>query len=138
MKILMVLFIASLTFQVPVENDASKKPGSTTVTEKDVEDFFRKVEAIQRRGVLLYVGYVAVPESFDRIREYKRRLDDMGVPFILNEYNGAPEGLPFPQAYTDEQRAFLKQHFWCRHYYDMLVERHNPGGKRCLAGYRYI
>src|SRR3989337_267192 len=75
---------------------------------KDTGDFFQKVEMIQRRGVLIYVGHVGLPNRFAQIREYKQRLDAMGVPFILNEYNGTIEKVPFPRAYNAEQREFLR------------------------------
>jgi|GEM_PF-2167553 len=105
---------------------------------KDIEGFFRKVGMIQKRGVLIYVGYVAKPDRFEHLKQYKQRLDAMGVPFIPNEYNGAIEGLPYPQAYTAKERELLKENFFSRHYYRMLVERDNPRGQPCLAGYRYI
>lgn len=104
----------------------------------DVDAFFRKVELVQKRGVLIYVGYVAIPERFEHMRRYKERLEALGVPLLPNEYNGAVEGVPYPEAYTPEQREFLKEHFFAQHYYRMLVERDDPSGKPCLAGHRYI
>ena len=110
----------------------------TQIDEKGKEGFFRRIEMAQRRGVLIFVGYVAKPDRFDYMREYKERLDAMGVPFIPNEYNGAFEHVPYPEAYTAEDRTFLKNYFFADHYYRMLVERENPKGKPCLAGHRYI
>jgi hypothetical protein len=105
---------------------------------EDVEGFFKKVAEVQRRGVLIFVGYVGLPECFDQIHTYKRRLDDLGVPFILNEYNGTIQDVPYPEAYTPEQKAFLREHFFTDHYFRMLVERESPAGEPCLAGHRYI
>jgi hypothetical protein len=105
---------------------------------KDIDGFFQKVEAVQKRGVLVYVGYVGLPDRFDDISAYKQRLDDMGVPFILNEYNGSTQNAPYPQAYTAGERDFLRQHFFSEHYYRMLVQRESPKGQYCLAGHRYI
>jgi MoaA/NifB/PqqE/SkfB family radical SAM enzyme len=104
----------------------------------DIDGFFRKVEMVQKRGVLIYVGYVAKPDRFEQLKSYKQRLDAMGVPFLPNEYNGALEGRPYPQAYTAKEREFLKENFFAPHYYRMLVERDDPRGKPCLAGHRYI
>ncbi len=110
----------------------------TQITDEQKEDFFKRVEMVQKRGVLIYVGYVAKPDRFDYMREYKERLDAIGVPFLPNEYNGAFEHVPYPEAYTAEEREFLKSHFFADHYYRQLVEREVPRGKPCLAGHRYI
>lgn len=105
---------------------------------QNVEEFFDKVAKVQSRGVLIFVGYVGLPERFDQIRAYKSRLDNMGVPFILNEYNGTIEKVPYPGSYTAGQRQFLREHFFTDHYYRMLVEREIPLGEPCLAGHRYL
>ena len=110
----------------------------TQITEEQAEGFFRRIEMIQKRGVLVFVGYVAKPDRFEYMRRYKARLDALGVPFISNEYNGAFEHVPYPEAYTSEDRRELRQFLWTDHYYEMLVERKNPKGKPCLAGHRYI
>jgi len=110
----------------------------TQIDEKGVEGFFRRIEMVQRRGVLCFVGYVAKPDRFDFMRTYKARLDALGVPFIPNEYNGAFENVPYPEAYTAAQREELRDLLWSDHYYRMLVERESPRGRPCLAGHRYI
>lgn len=104
----------------------------------DVEDFFKKVKRINDMGVLIYVGIVAIPDRFDKIKEYKKRLDDMGVPFILNELNGKYKGKIYPEGYTEDEKNFLKNIFFSHHYYRMLVERDSPKGKACGAGEDYI
>lgn len=105
---------------------------------EDVEGFFEKVKKINDMGILIYVGYVAIPDRFKKIREYKERLDNLKVPFILNELNGEYEGKKYPEAYTEEERNFLKEVFFSHHYYRMLVERDSPKGKACGAGEDYI
>ena len=110
----------------------------TQIDEKAKEGFFRRIEMTQKRGVLIFVGYVAKPDRFEYMKEYKARLDAMGVPFIPNEYNGALEHVPYPEGYTAAEREFMKGYFFADHYYRMLVEHENPKGKPCLAGHRYI
>lgn len=110
----------------------------TQLTEEQIEGFFRRIEMIQKRGVLVFVGYVAKPDRFEYMKRYKARLDALGVPFISNEYNGACEHVPYPEAYTAEERAAVREYLFADHYFDMLVERKNPRGKPCLAGHRYI
>jgi MoaA/NifB/PqqE/SkfB family radical SAM enzyme len=110
----------------------------TQLTDEQIEGFFRRIEMIQKRGVLVFVGYVAKPDRFEYMRKYKARLDALGVPFISNEYNGAIEHVPYPEAYTTQERAELPEFLFADHYYRMLVERDSPKGKPCLAGHRYI
>jgi len=110
----------------------------TQIDEKGVEGFFRRIEFVQKRGVLCFVGYVAKPGRFGRMRACKARSDALGVPFIPNEYNGALEYQPYPEAYTAREREELRDMFWADHYYDMLVERKSPKGRLCMAGHRYI
>ncbi len=105
---------------------------------KNVDDFFEKVKKINDLGVLIYVGYVAIPDRFKQIEEYKKRLDEIGVPFILNELNGEYNGKIYPYSYTESEKEFLKNHFFSYHYYRMLVERDSPKGKACGAGEDYI
>jgi radical SAM protein with 4Fe4S-binding SPASM domain len=105
---------------------------------KSVDDFFDKVKKINDLGVLIYVGYVAIPDRFKKIEEYKKRLDEIGVPFILNELNGEYNGKMYPYSYTESEREFLKNNFFSYHYYRMLVERDSPEGKACGAGEDYI
>lgn len=103
-----------------------------------VEDFFEKVKKISERGVLLYVGYVSIPERFDYIKKYKEILDEIGIPFILNEMSGNHNGRRLPYDYTEEEKRFLKDTFFSEHYFKMLVLRESPKGKECGAGYNYF
>ncbi|MCX7830701.1 MAG: hypothetical protein N2445_06550 [Acidobacteria bacterium] len=105
---------------------------------ENIDDFFDKVKRINDMGVLIYVGYVAIPDRFDKIKEYKKRLDEIGVPFILNELSGEYGGKIYPESYTQDEKDFLKENFFSHHYYRMLVERDSPKGKACGAGEDYI
>lgn len=105
---------------------------------ESVDDFFEKVKRINSLGVLIYVGYVAIPDRFPKIEEYKKRLEEIGVPFILNELNGEHNGKKYPKSYTEKEREFLKKNFFSHHYYRHLVERDPSKGKACGAGEDYI
>ncbi|NMB99841.1 MAG: hypothetical protein GYA35_06130 [Thermoanaerobaculaceae bacterium] len=105
---------------------------------EDLEGFFEKAKRINDMGVLIYIGYVAIPDRFEKIKEYKKRFDDIGVPFILNELNGNYNGKIYPKSYTEKEKEFLREYFFSHHYYRMLVERDSPIGKACGAGEDYI
>ncbi|MFB3851786.1 MAG: hypothetical protein ACE14Q_07685 [Acidobacteriota bacterium] len=105
---------------------------------EDLEGFFEKAKRINDMGVLIYIGYVAIPDRFEKIKEYKKRFDEIGVPFILNELNGSYNGKIYPKSYTEKEKEFLREYFFSHHYYRMLVERDSPKGKACGAGEDYI
>jgi MoaA/NifB/PqqE/SkfB family radical SAM enzyme len=112
---------------------------------KSVDEFFAKVEKLHKRGVALYVGYVAIPQRIEYIRQYRSRCEEIGVPLIMNGLIGELQGvagarsdLIYPYAYTDEEKRQLKE-LWCTpHSYNMLVNCCTTKGMQCSAGRQYI
>ncbi|MEJ2627880.1 MAG: hypothetical protein P8078_04930 [bacterium] len=111
----------------------------------DVNTFFEKVRKIKECGVLVYVGYVAVPQMIPRIPEYKKRCDDIGVPLLINALRGQVHGIEgadprkrYPKDYTKQELQQLKNHWDTPHSYKMLVEQCSPKGMKCSAGKNYI
>ncbi len=112
---------------------------------KDVNLFFEKVARLKEKGVLLYVGYIAIPQRMDFIRKYKQRCDDLGVPLILNALIGTLKGvkgvdhkLVYPRDYTTQERRELKELWYTPHSYKMLVEACLTERMPCSAGKSYI
>ena len=96
---------------------------------EDIDMFFKKVKIIKESGVLVYVTYVAAPHLISRIKEYKRRGEDIGVPLIMNPLIGHLSGIDgvdphkkYPFDYTDEGVKYLKDHWDTPHSYKLLVE----------------
>jgi len=112
---------------------------------EDIDLFFNKVKKIHESGVLLYVGYVAVPQAIDRIAEYKRRCEEIGVPLILNSLQGSLKGFEnadhekiYPRDYTDSERQTLGLFWDTPHSYKLLIEASSPQGMQCSAGKNFI
>jgi MoaA/NifB/PqqE/SkfB family radical SAM enzyme len=112
---------------------------------KDVDTFFKKVEKIKKSGVLVYVGYVAVPQMIPHIGEYKKKCDRIGVPLILNSLlgqlkgvDGADTGKRYPRDYSHNELQQLKDLWDTPHSYKMLVEACSPRGMQCSAGKNFI
>ena len=111
----------------------------------DIDLFFEKVEKIKKAGVLLYVGYVAIPQMIKRLPEYKKRCEDIGVPLILNGLIGKLTGVEgvdpdkrYPKDYTREELVILKDLWYTPHSYQMLVYASSSEGMECSAGRNYI
>jgi pyruvate-formate lyase-activating enzyme len=81
-----------------------------------IDGFFDKVARIHKAAVAVYVTHVAVPERIARIRRYKQRCEEIGVPLILNGLIGKIIGMPgldsgraYPQAYDEQERQWLRE-----------------------------
>jgi MoaA/NifB/PqqE/SkfB family radical SAM enzyme len=112
---------------------------------KDVDLFFEKVRRLKGEGVLLYVGYVAIPQRIHFIKQYQQRCQEIGVPLLLNALigklvavEGANPDLEYPRDYTVEEIGQLKELWDTPHSYKLLLEACCTRGMTCSAGKNYI
>ena len=129
---------------------------------KNIDSFFEKVRRLKEKGVLLYVGNVALPNRIEQLREYKRKCDEIGVPLIINALigkaidgkskskpnnswllgiNWARFGLTYPyypRDYSPVELERLKDLWFTPHSYQMLVNSSSTHGMQCSAGKNYI
>jgi MoaA/NifB/PqqE/SkfB family radical SAM enzyme len=129
---------------------------------KDVDLFFDKVKRLKEKGLLLYVGNVAVPGRIKQMREYRHRCEEIGVPFIVNALIGKAMntndktrkhkrwtlginwgrfGLSYPsypRDYSPIELEQLKKLWFTPHSYQMLVNSSSTHGMQCSAGKNYI
>lgn len=111
----------------------------------DIDGFFEKVKRLKDSGVLLYVGYVALPGRIEFLKKYKRRCDDIGVPMLLNQLEGKLIGvesadldLHYPRDYTLREIKELRELWGTPHSYKILLESCRTRGMACSAGKNYI
>jgi MoaA/NifB/PqqE/SkfB family radical SAM enzyme len=129
---------------------------------KNIDSFFEKVRQLKKKGVLLYVGNVAVPNRIEQLSEYKQECDKIGVPLIINALigkaidgkskskpnnnwllgiNWARFGLTYPhypRDYSPVELERLKELWFTPHSYQMLVNSSSTHGMQCSAGKNYI
>ncbi|MDD5410225.1 MAG: hypothetical protein PHF31_02245 [Methylobacter sp.] len=112
---------------------------------KDIDGFFEKARKIKDKGVNLYIGYVALPQKIDIIKQYKQRCDDLGIPLLMNGLigklagvQGADSSLDYPRDYTLNELSELKDLWDSPHSYKMLLESSETKGMLCSAGHQYI
>jgi MoaA/NifB/PqqE/SkfB family radical SAM enzyme len=112
---------------------------------KDIDGFFEKAKKIKEKGVDLYIGYVAIPKKIEIIKQYKKRCDDLDIPFIINGLIGKQMGAhgvltsqEYPRDYTLEELSELKSIWDSPHSYQMLLESSETKGMLCSAGHQYI
>jgi MoaA/NifB/PqqE/SkfB family radical SAM enzyme len=129
---------------------------------KNPDSFFETVAQLKEKGVLLYVGNVAVPGRMEQLEEYKRKCNEIGVPLIINgligkaiHSNGQSKpnnnwllginwgrfGLTYPyypRDYSPVELEQLKTLWFTPHSYQMLVNSSSTHGMQCSAGKNYI
>lgn len=113
--------------------------------EKDIDLFFQKVRLLKDQGILLYVGYVALPQRIGFIKGYKKICHDLGVPLVLNAFVGSSrqeDGFGssrlYPVDYTLKERRELRDLWDTPHSYKMQVDESRPKGMICSAGKKFI
>ena len=112
---------------------------------KSVDKFFEKLEKLHNRGVAMFVGYVAIPERIDQIREYKKRCERIGVPLTMNGIhgnvvgvNGVDDTLTYPAAYNEQNHRDFKDVWDTPHNYMMEIRGASPKGMACSAGVNFM
>jgi MoaA/NifB/PqqE/SkfB family radical SAM enzyme len=112
---------------------------------KDIDGFFEKARKIRDKGVLLYIGLVAIPGRIHMIREYRERCLDMRIPLIMNGLVGKLVGeaatsnfREYPEAYTNGELTLLKALWDTPHSYMMQLEACSTMGMVCSAGKNYL
>ena len=125
---------------------------------KDVDLFFDKIRMLKESGVLLYVGYVAFPDRIDYIKKYKKICDEIGVPLIMNAYNGFIESDRqdekihpqadgnqekrkakfYPKDYTKKEKDELRKLWFTPHSFKLVIETSSSNGMECSAGKNFI
>ncbi|MEM7019907.1 MAG: hypothetical protein AAF512_21535, partial [Pseudomonadota bacterium] len=76
---------------------------------------------------------VAWPPLMAELKERKAAFEAAGLEVFVQAFMGMHEDKMYPQSYTDEDKALLRQVFYSRHDYEFLVEHKRPG--LCNAGH---
>lgn len=107
----------------------------------DVEDFFKKTAFLRDRGFPPTVCAVSYPPLVPRLEEFRRRLDEQGLPLTTLVFRGTYEGKRYPESFTPAEREVLHMDSglaagdgakWA-----YQVERERTLGKPCLSGQVY-
>lgn len=73
----------------------------------DFEDFLEKILLLKERGYEVWVNYVAYPPHLKDMGKYKRLVEETGVRFSIQPFNGKFEGREYPQNYTEDEKRFM-------------------------------
>ncbi len=71
--------------------------------------FLEKLLSLWERGVPVVTSIVAHPSLFHRLEEWRRAFQDNGVTCLIKPFRGLYAGRPYPPAYSEEEKAFLRR-----------------------------
>lgn len=79
------------------------------------------------------VVMVAFPPTMAELQEAYHEMRSRNIEVFIQPFIGVWEGKSYPESYTEEERAEIKQLMYSRHDYEFLLNLKKPG--LCNAGY---
>jgi MoaA/NifB/PqqE/SkfB family radical SAM enzyme len=79
---------------------------------------------------------VAYPPALQHLRETKAKFAAAGLDHFIQPFIGEYQGKLYPQAYSDEERAIIREVIYSRHDWEFLLNLKKPG--LCNAGFKYL
>jgi MoaA/NifB/PqqE/SkfB family radical SAM enzyme len=71
------------------------------------ERFFKKILLLKDKGFEVWVNYVAYPSHLPEMGKYKRLVEEQGIRFSIQPFNGTFSGREYPRQYTDEEKMLM-------------------------------
>jgi hypothetical protein len=102
---------------------------------KDEDKWIANARELAASFDLVCMG-VAYPPLLARLREIAAKFRDAGVDYFIQPYIGAFGERLYPQAYTEDERALIREVIYSRHDYEFLLNLKRPG--LCNAGFKYL
>ena len=124
-----------------------------------MEPFMRHYRQLQEAGFFVYATVVMIPDEFEKIADFIREYHSQGLILLPKLMRGVERGQRFPDAYSNEQNAIMKELVACsiekmsqddREKFRVACENNvsidnwwevdtrTIGGTRCFDGSRYI
>ncbi|MFH1202405.1 MAG: radical SAM protein [Candidatus Omnitrophota bacterium] len=73
------------------------------------EEFLNKHTILRKHGFETWANYVAYPPQLEKMSDYKKRFDKLGIPFNIQPFMGRFQEREYPGGYTDAELAYLKE-----------------------------
>lgn len=82
-----------------------------------IDDFLAKIIKLKENGFEIWVNFVPWPPLLSMMKEYKRKIEDIGSKFVLQPFCGNYQGRKYPEGYTPEEKK----------YFEILDDKDNKG-----------
>lgn len=96
-----------MPFIEKVGPDRARLGGSFHPEFADFDDFLKKVLLLNKSGYEVWVNYVAYPLHLKDMARYKTSVEEKGIRFSIQPFNGEYEGRDYPQNYTKEEKKLM-------------------------------
>lgn len=73
----------------------------------DFDDFLNKILLLKDKGYETWVNYVAYVPHLKNMAKYKKIVEENGIRFSVQPFNGKFEGRDYPQNYTEEEKRIM-------------------------------
>jgi MoaA/NifB/PqqE/SkfB family radical SAM enzyme len=74
----------------------------------DLEEFLKKHLILREHGFDTWANYVAYPPQLDKMAQYKKEFDKLGISFNIQPFMGYFQEREYPMGYTDSELSYLK------------------------------
>lgn len=78
---------------------------------ESLDIFIKKLRILKQYGFTMSVTYVAYPPHLGTMVEAKKQIENTGANFVVQPFRGTYNGKKYPEAYTEEEKKFLKNIF---------------------------
>lgn len=106
------------------------------------EEFYAKAVKLKKAGFEVWANYVAYPSILEGMDECKRRFEEAGISMSILPFKGQYKGKTYPEAFTEEERAFLRKlgtEPWVQKTLDFTFDKkqQQTRNKKCRMGQMY-
>lgn len=73
----------------------------------DIDQFISKLGILKKAGFDTMTNFVPWPPLLGKMKEYKEKIEAIGVQFVLQPYIGEYQNRQYPGGYTDSEREYF-------------------------------
>lgn len=74
----------------------------------DLNEFLKKHIILRKHGFETWSNYVAYPPQMEKMSDFKREFDRLGISFNIQPFMGNFQEREYPRGYTDAELSYLK------------------------------
>lgn len=94
-------------FMEAVKPERARLGGSFHPEFSNFEEFFDKIVKLKANGYDVWANYVAYPLHLEDMHRYKKSIEDRGIQFSIQPFNGTFEGREYPLGYTEQEKSIM-------------------------------
>lgn len=113
---------------------ASLHPSEFRDHDRDLDAFFARCEWVRENGGHVVINFILTPNQFDLFPAYRWAARKRGIPMTANVFKGMWNGASYPESYTPEDHAKIREFFSDRPLVHEFMSGRSSRGVACHAG----